>query len=231
MKKISKRLKQAKQLLIKKVYSIDESLELIKQTATAKFIESVEAHVCLNIDPKYADQQLRTSLILPKGTGKKSRLAVLISEDKIKEEYKNQVEIIGSMDLIEKITQGEINFDILISSPEMMPKLAKLGRILGPKGLMPSPKSGTVTDNIELTIEEFKKGKIEYKADKMGIVHLIFGKTNFSISDLKENLLSVYKSLEQNKPSGVKGKYFNNFYICNSMGPSIEINLSDLKDL
>ena len=231
MKKISKRLKQAKQLLIKKVYSIDESLELIKQTATAKFIESVEAHICLNIDPKYADQQLRTSLILPKGTGKKSRLAVLISEDKIKEEYKNQVEIIGSMDLIEKITQGEINFDILISSPEMMPKLAKLGRILGPKGLMPSPKSGTVTDNIELTIEEFKKGKIEYKADKMGIVHLIFGKTNFSIGDLKENLLSVYKSLEQNKPSGVKGKYFNNFYICNSMGPSIEINLSDLKDL
>lgn len=231
MKKISKRLKQAKQLLIKKVYSIDESLELLKQTATAKFIESVEAHVCLNIDPKYADQQLRTSLILPKGTGKKSRLAVLISEDKIKEEYKNQVEIVGSMDLIEKITQGEINFDILISSPEMMPKLAKLGRILGPKGLMPSPKSGTVTDNIELTIEEFKKGKIEYKADKMGIVHLIFGKTNFSIDDLKENLLSVYKSLEQNKPSGVKGKYFNNFYICNSMGPSIEINLSDLKDL
>lgn len=231
MKKISKRLKQAKQLLIKKVYSIDESLELIKQTATAKFIESVEAHICLNIDPKYADQQLRTSLILPKGNGKTSRLAVLISEDKIKEEYKNQVEIIGSMDLIEKITQGEINFDILISSPEMMPKLAKLGRILGPKGLMPSPKSGTVTDNIELTIEEFKKGKIEYKADKMGIVHLIFGKTNFSIGDLKENLLSVYKSLEQNKPSGVKGKYFNNFYICNSMGPSIEINLSDLKDL
>lgn len=231
MKKISKRLKQAKQLLIKKVYSIDESLELIKQTATVKFIESVEAHVCLNIDPKYADQQLRTSLILPKGTGKKSRLAVLMSEDKIKEEYKNQVEIIGSMDLIEKITQGEINFDILISSPEMMPKLAKLGRILGPKGLMPSPKSGTVTDNIELTIEEFKKGKIEYKADKMGIVHLIFGKTNFSIGDLKENLLSIYKSLEQNKPSGVKGKYFNNFYICNSMGPSIEINLSDLKDL
>lgn len=96
---------------------------------------------------------------------------------------------------------------------------------------MPSPKSGTVTDNIELTIEEFKKGKIEYKADKMGIVHLIFGKTNFSIGDLKENLLSIYKSLEQNKPSGVKGKYFNNFYICNSMGPSIEINLSDLKDL
>lgn len=231
MKKISKRLKQAKQLLIKKVYSIDESLELIKQTATVKFIESVEAHVCLNIDPKYADQQLRTSLILPKGTGKKSRLAVLMSEDKIKEEYKDQVEIIGSMDLIEKITQGEINFDILISSPEMMPKLAKLGRILGPKGLMPSPKSGTVTDNIELTIEEFKKGKIEYKADKMGIVHLIFGKTNFSIDDLKENLLSIYKSLEQNKPSGVKGKYFNNFYICNSMGPSIEINLSDLKDL
>lgn len=230
MKIISKRLKKTKELITKKSYSLKESINLLKQTATAKFLESAEAHICLNIDPKYADQQLRTTLVLPKGTGKTVRLAVLLSEDKIKDEYKKQVDIIGSMDLIEKITKGEINFDILISSPEMMPKLAKLGRILGPKGLMPSPKSGTITNNIEETIQEFKKGKIEYKADRTGIVHLNFGKINFSENDLIENLLAVYKSIQQNKPSGVKGKYFNSFYICSSMGPSIELNLSDLKD-
>lgn len=230
MKKISKRLKKAKQLLTKKIYSVKESVEILKQTATAKFIESAEVHVSLNIDPKYADQQLRTSLVLPKGTGKTVRLAILLPEDKIKEEYKNKADIVGSSDLIEKITKGEINFDILISSPEMMPKLAKLGRVLGPKGLMPSPKSGTVTDNIEATIEEFKKGKIEYKADRTGIVHVNFGKTNFPDQDLLENLLAVYKSIEQNKPSGVKGRYFKSIYVCSSMGPSIEINLNDLKD-
>jgi len=230
MKKISKRLKKAKELISKQEYSAEESIELLKRTATTKFIESAEAHLCLNIDPKYADQQLRTTLVLPKGTGKTLRLAVLLSEDKIKSEYKEQADIVGSNDLIEKITKGEIDFDILISSPEMMPKLAKLGRILGPKGLMPSTKSGTVSENIEETIQEFKKGKVEYKADRTGIVHLNFGKTNFSNEDLLDNLLAVYKSIEQNKPSGVKGKYFKNFYICSSMGPSIQLNLTNLKD-
>jgi large subunit ribosomal protein L1 len=230
MKKISKRLKNIKEILSKKEYSPKESIEILKQTATAKFIESTEAHISLNIDPKYADQQLRTTLILPKGTGKKIRLAVLTSEDKIKVEYKKKVEIIGSNDLVEEITKGNINFDVLISTPEMMPRLAKLGRVLGPKGLMPSPKSGTVTEDIEATIEEFRKGKIEYKADKTGIVHLSFGKIDFSNEDLLENLMAVYKSIEKNKPSGVKGKYFNSFYVCNSMGPSLQINLSELKD-
>jgi large subunit ribosomal protein L1 len=230
MKKISKRLKNIKKILLKKEYSPKESIEMLKQTATAKFIESTEAHISLNIDPKYADQQLRTTLVLPKGTGKPLRLAVLTSEDKIKPDYKEKVEIIGSSDLVEEITKGNINFDVLISTPEMMPKLAKLGRVLGPKGLMPSPKSGTVTEDIEATIEEFRKGKIEYKADRTGIVHLSFGKINFSNEDLLENLIAVYKSIEKNKPSGVKGKYFNSFYICNSMGPSLQINLSELKD-
>lgn len=229
MKKMSKRLKKIKETIAKKEYSIKESIEILKQTATAKFIESTEAHISLNIDPKYADQQLRATLILPKGTGKKIRLAVLTSEDKITSEYKKKVEIIGSSDLVEEITKGNINFDVLISTPEMMPKLAKLGRVLGPKGLMPSPKSGTVTDDIEATIEEFRKGKIEYKADKTGIVHLSFGKIDFSNEDLLENLIAVYKSIEKNKPSGVKGKYFNSFFICNSMGPSLQINLSELK--
>nr|YP_010443841.1 ribosomal protein L1 [Vacuolaria virescens]UTE94728.1 ribosomal protein L1 [Vacuolaria virescens] len=229
MKKLSKRLQKTKELIIETEYSPKQSVEILKKTATAKFIESTEAHISLNIDPKYADQQLRTTLVLPKGTGKTIRIAILLSEEKIKPEYKKQADIVGSNDLIEKITKGEINFDILLSTPEMMPKLAKLGRILGPKGLMPSPKSGTVTENIEETIEQFKKGKIEYKADRNGIVHLSFGKSNFSEEDLIENLLAVYQSIEQNKPSGVKGKYFKKFYICNSMGPSIQINLSDLK--
>jgi len=191
-------------------------------------VESTEAHISLNIDPKYADQQLRTTLVLPNGTGKTVRLAVLIPDEKIKPEYKQQADIVGSNDLIEKITKGDIDFDILIASPDMMPKLAKLGRVLGPKGLMPSPKSGTVTDDISETINQFKKGKIEYKADRTGIVHLNFGKSNFTNEQLLQNLLAFYNSVEQNKPSGVKGKYFKSFYICNTMGPSIQIDLTSM---
>lgn len=229
MKKLSKRLEKAKQLVSETEYSPKEAVELLKKTASAGFVESTEAHVSLNIDPKYADQQLRTTLVLPKGTGKTVRLAVLLPEEKIKPEYKEQADIVGSNDLIEKITKGDLDFDILIASPDMMPKLAKLGRVLGPKGLMPSPKSGTVTDDISATIDQFKKGKVEYKADRTGIVHLSFGKTSFSNEDLLENLSAFYQSIEQNKPSGVKGKYFKSFYVCNTMGPSIEVNLAEFK--
>lgn len=228
MKKLSKRLQKLNNLVEKKLYSVDESIKLLKETATASFVESTEAHISLNIDPKYADQQLRTTLVLPNGTGKTVRLAVLIPDEKIKPEYKQQADIVGSNDLIEKITKGDIDFDILIASPDMMPKLAKLGRILGPKGLMPSPKSGTVTDDISETINQFKKGKIEYKADRTGIVHLNFGKSNFTNEQLLQNLLAFYNSVEQNKPSGVKGKYFKSFYICNTMGPSIQIDLTSM---
>jgi large subunit ribosomal protein L1 len=138
-------------------------------------------------------------------------------------------DLVGSEDLIQSITKGELNFDILLATPEMMPKLAKLGRVLGPKGLMPSPKAGTVTSNIAIAINEFKKGKLEYRADKTGIVHLSFGKVNFSIEQLKENLFSVYNSIEKNKPSGVKGKYFKNFTICTTMSPSIKLDLMTFK--
>jgi large subunit ribosomal protein L1 len=127
------------------------------------------------------------------------------------------------------MSKGEINFDILISTPDMMPKLAKLGRILGPKGLMPSPKAGTVTNDIKTTLNEFKQGKVEYRADRTGIVHLSFGKANFLKEDLLENLLTVYNSIEQNKPSGVKGRYFKTFYICSTMGPSIGLELTSFK--
>jgi large subunit ribosomal protein L1 len=138
-------------------------------------------------------------------------------------------DLVGSEDLIQSITKGELNFDILLATPEMMPKLAKLGRVLGPKGLMPSPKAGTVTSNITIAINEFKKGKLEYRADKTGIVHMGFGKVNFSNENLLENLTSFYKSIEQNKPSGVKGRYFKTLYICTTMGPSIMVDLTSFK--
>ena len=127
--------------------------------------------------------------------------------------------------MIQNISEGKLDFDLLISTPEIMPKLAKIGRILGPKGLMPSPKSGTVTTNLSSTLSDFKKGKFEYKSDKTGIVHVSFGKANFSERELLENLVSLYRSIEQNRPSGVKGKYFKSIYICSSMGPSIKIDL------
>ncbi len=133
--------------------------------------------------------------------------------------------IVGNDDLIEKITHGNIEFDLLITTPNMMPKLAKLGRVLGPKGLMPSPKAGTVTTTLESTLTEFKKGKFEYKADKTGIVHVSFGKSNFENNKLIENLTALYKSIEQNRPSGVKGKYFKSLFICTTMGSSIKLDL------
>ncbi|CAM9415016.1 unnamed protein product [Ectocarpus fasciculatus] len=229
MKKLNKRTKENRQKVEKRLYNQTEAISLLKETANANFIESVEAHISLAIDPKYSDQQLRSTLILPKGTGKTKRIAVLMPLESITSEYKNLADIIGSDDLIESITKGDLDFDILIATPDMMPKLAKLGRILGPKGLMPSPKAGTVTTDVMLTLEEFKKGKLEYRADKTGIVHLLLGKSNFTDSDLLENLVAVYNSIENNKPPGVKGRYFKTFHICTTMGPSIEIDISGLK--
>jgi large subunit ribosomal protein L1 len=229
MKKLSRRIKQANQKIEAKLYLAEEAINLIKQTATAKFIESAEAHFALNIDPKYSDQQLRSTFILPHGSGKLKRIAVLLPTEKITSEIENLADLVGSEDLIQSITKGELNFDILLATPEMMPKLAKLGRVLGPKGLMPSPKAGTVTSNIAIAINEFKKGKLEYRADKTGIVHMGFGKVNFSNENLLENLTSFYKSIEQNKPSGVKGRYFKTLYICTTMGPSIMVDLTSFK--
>jgi large subunit ribosomal protein L1 len=229
MKKESKRIKLLKNLIKNDVYPFEEGVSLLKQMGTAKFIESVEAHISLNIDPKYANQQLRTSLVLPNGTGKSLRIAVFTESDYVAEALQLGATIAGSDDLVEEISAGKLDFDILITTPQLMPKLAKLGRVLGPKGLMPSPKSGTVTQNLKEAINEFKKGKIEYRADKTGIVHLSFGKANYSEEQLKENLLALYSSIEKNKPTGVKGKYFKSFSICTTMSPGIKLELSTLK--
>jgi large subunit ribosomal protein L1 len=179
----------------------------------------------LNIDPKYADQQLRTTVTLPNGTGKQIVIAVLTNEENFPEAELAGADLIGNDDLIEKIAQGEIKFNLLVVTPNMMTKLAKLGRILGPKGLMPSPKSGTVTTTLNSTLTEFKKGKFEYKADKTGIVHVNFGKSDFNDIELVQNLEALYKSIEQNRPSGVKGKYFRSLFICTTMGSSIKLDL------
>jgi large subunit ribosomal protein L1 len=227
MHQLSRRQKTNRQKIENQPYlNIEQAVNVIKETATAKFNETVEFHVNLNIDPKYADQQLRTAMTLPNGSGKTTIIAVLTNKNNFEEAKNAGADIVGNEDLINLIGQGNINFDLLIATPEIMPKLAKLGRILGPKGLMPSPKSGTVTTTLSNTLSEFKKGKFEYKADKTGIVHVSFGKANFTPIQLIENLTAIYKSIEQNRPSGVKGKYFKSLYICTTMGPSIQLDLA-----
>jgi len=227
MRKLSRRQNENFKKITDVVHvSLEEAINLLQETATAKFIESVELHANLNIDPKYADQQLRTTVTLPHGVGKATRIAVLTNEANFNEANEAGADIVGSQDLIDDISQGVINFELLVATPDMMPKLAKLGRVLGPKGLMPSPKSGTVSTSLTETLTEFKKGKFEYKADKTGVVHVSFGKADFSKNQLIDNLTSLYQSIEQNRPSGVKGKYFKSFFICSSMGPSIQLDLS-----
>jgi large subunit ribosomal protein L1 len=185
MRKLSRRHKENLKITKNIVYSnLEEAIVVLKETASAKFVESVELHATLNIDPKYANQQLRTTVTLPNGIGKQIRIAVLTNEENFDEVKKANADLVGNDDLIEQITKGNLNFDLLIATPNMMPKLAKLGRVLGPKGLMPSPKSGTVTNSLTETLNEFKKGKFEYKADKTGIVHVNFGKANFTNTQL-----------------------------------------------
>jgi len=225
MRKLSRRQKE-NQIKTKNVTfpSVEEAIEILKQTSTANFVETVELHANLNIDPKYANQQLRTTVSLPNGVGKSIEIAVLTNETNHAEAKAAGADIVGDTDLIEQISQGNIEFDLLIATPDVMPKLAKLGRVLGPKGLMPSPKSGTVTTTLTETLSDFKKGKFEYKADKTGSVHVSFGKSDFTSLQLVENLKALYQSIEQNRPSGVKGKYFKSIFICTTMGPSLKLD-------
>jgi large subunit ribosomal protein L1 len=227
MRKMTRRYKENVEKTKNKIYSnLDDAIKTLKETATTKFIESVELHANLNIDPKYADQQLRTTVTLPHGIGKQVKIAVLTNNENFEEAINAGAEIVGNDELIENITKGNIDFDLLIATPNMMPKLAKLGRVLGPKGLMPSPKSGTVSSTLKATLIDFKKGKFEYKADKTGIVHVTFGKVDFTDTQLVENLQALYQSIEKNRPSGVKGKYFKSLFICSTMGTSIKLDLN-----
>ena len=230
--KISRRMRE----LLEKVeedraYLPHEAMTLLKETATAKFDETAEAHIRLGIDPKYTDQQLRTTVSLPKGTGQTVKVAVIARGEKVKEAEEAGAEIYGSEELIEEIQKGMMDFDILIATPDMMPKVARLGRVLGPKGLMPSPKGGTVTADLQPAVEAFKAGKLEFRADKTGIVHVMFGKASFSAEDLLANLKALQETIDRNRPSGAKGRYWRSVYVSASMGPSILIDHSALQDL
>ena len=231
MQKTSRRYKQLLKKIIKPLYSPLEALRLVDQISNVNFLETVDIHIALGLDPKYADQQLRATVILPKGTGKVVRVAVITSADKLQEAQSAGADIVGADDLIKEISQGRLDFDKLIATPDMMPVIAKLGRLLGPKGLMPSPKAGTVTNDLAKSIAEFKAGKLEYRVDRTGIVHVPFGKANFNTEDLLINLIAIKDSIEKNRPSGSKGKYWKSVHISSTMSPSISIDINLFREL
>ncbi|MFB8791624.1 MAG: 50S ribosomal protein L1 [Potamolinea sp.] len=230
-KKRSRRLQELEKKVEDRAYDPLEALKLLKETATAKFPESAEAHIRLGIDPKYTDQQLRTTVALPKGTGQTIRVAVIARGEKVTEATNAGAEIVGSEELIDQIQKGMMDFDLLIATPDMMPQVAKLGRLLGPRGLMPSPKGGTVSFDLTQAIAEFKAGKVEFRADKTGIVHVLFGKAGFAAEDLLVNLKSLQETIDRNRPSGAKGRYWRTVYVSSTMGPSIQVDISTLRDI
>tara|TARA_Y100001968_G_scaffold237088_1_gene220418 strand:- start:3372 stop:4076 length:705 start_codon:yes stop_codon:yes gene_type:complete len=231
MKKLPKRIAALSSKVEDRSYEPIEAIKLIKETANAKFDETIEAHIRLGIDPKYTDQQLRTTVALPQGTGQKVRIAVISRGEKVSEAKAAGADLAGEEELVEAINKGEMNFDLLISTPDMMPKVAKLGRVLGPRGLMPNPKAGTVTNDLGNAIKEFKAGKLEFRADRAGIVHVRFGKASFSAEALLENLKTLQESIDRNKPSGAKGKYWKTLFITSTMGPSVQVDISALQDI
>ena len=230
-KKLSRRLREALEKVEDRAYEPLEALQLLKETATAKFDETAEAHIRLGIDPKYTDQQLRTTVAFPKGTGQSVRVAVITSGEQVKVAQESGADLVGSEDLIEDIQKGMMDFEVLIATPDMMPKIARLGRQLGPRGLMPSPKGGTVTTDVATAITAFKAGKQEFRADRAGIVHVLFGKSSFAAEDLLVNLKALQETIDRNRPSGAKGRYWRSIYVSASMGPSIQVDINALRDL
>ena len=231
MTKISKRFTALAAKVEDRSYEPLEAIELVKDTATARFDETIEAHVRLGIDPKYTDQQLRTTVALPHGTGQSIRIAVIARGEKVAEAKAAGADLAGDDELVDQIAGGAIDFDLLIATPDMMPKVAKLGRVLGPRGLMPNPKAGTVTTDLGGAISEFKAGKLEFRADRAGIVHVRFGKASFPTAKLLENLKALQETIYRNKPSGAKGRYWRSLYVASTIGPSVQVDFAALQDI
>lgn len=206
-----------------KLYEPTEALELVKGGANAKFDETIEAHFNLGIDPRHADQQLRGTVVLPAGTGKVIKIVAIVNGAKEAEAKEAGADFVGGDDLIEKIQGGWMDFDLVVATPDMMGKVGRLGRVLGAKGLMPNPKSGSVTPNIGQAVKEFKGGRLEYRNDKNGIIHIAIGKASFEISQLKSNFLAIYDLLVKIKPSKSKGIYLRTVSLCSTMGAGVSL--------
>ncbi|HZK86462.1 MAG TPA: 50S ribosomal protein L1 [Syntrophomonas sp.] len=213
-----------KQIERNKLYEPQEALNLVKEMATAKFDETVEIHIKLGVDPRHADQQVRGTVSLPHGTGKTRKVLVFAKGEKVKEAELAGADYVGGEELAEKIQGGWFDFDIAVATPDMMAVVGKLGKILGPRGLMPNPKSGTVTFDIERTINELKAGRIEYRVDKTSIIHAPIGRVSFEVEKLQANLNTFAEALIKAKPAAAKGQYMRSVSICSTMGPGVKIN-------
>ena len=226
MRKASKKYVEASKKVEKNnAYSIDEAIKLVKETSITKFDGTVEVAIKLNVDPKKADQQLRGSLVLPNGTGKSKKILVIAKGEAAKAAKEAGADFVGDTDMIEKIqNENWFDYDVIIATPEMMPELGKIGRILGPKGLMPNPKTGTVTPNPVKTIEDIKKGMVEFRTDSYGNIHTIVGKVSFDESKLVENLTYIINTISKLKPASVKGKFITNISVASTMGPGIKLD-------
>jgi large subunit ribosomal protein L1 len=230
MAKQSKRFKKvAGSVEAQKLYTVAEASALVKANATAKFDETVEVAINLGVDPKQSDQQVRGMVAMPHGIGKTIRVAVFARADKAEEAKKAGADLVGSDDLAELIQKGEMNFDRVIATPDMMVTVGKLGKVLGPKGLMPNPKLGTVTPNVAEAVKKAKAGEVEFRVEKAGIVHAGVGKASFSAKQIEENILALMDALNKAKPSGAKGNYLKKMSVSTTMGAGVKIDLASLK--
>ncbi len=232
MAKVGKRYKKLLELYdLTKEYPLKEACEMVRNFQSAKFVETVELHMKLNIDVTKPEQNIRIPIVLPHGTGKTVRVLVLTSDpDKEKEAKEAGADYVGFKEYIEKIQNGWLEFDAVVATPEAMREVGKLGRILGPRGLMPNPKTGTVTTDVAQVVSELKKGRIEVRNDKSGNIHVPIGKTNFTTEQLYENALTVFEEIVKHRPKGVKGQFIKTSYLTTTMGPSIKLNLADVMD-
>ena len=225
MKKGKKYLEVASKVDKTKVYTLDEAVKLVKETSVSKFDGSVEIAMRLNLDTRKSDQQLRGSLLLPHGTGKTKRILVIAKGDAVKEATEAGADYVGDVDMIQKIEKENwFDFDVIVATPDMMPMLGKIGKLLGPKGLMPNPKTGTVTPNVGKAISDIKKGMVEYKNDQYGNIHTVIGKASFDNNKLEENLQYVVATIAKVKPATVKGTFIQNISISSTMGPGIKVD-------